>query len=681
VFAYKFLESPRKPAPDTNQLGMTAFKRFTIDIDPVTDPTQYMTMAGYDYRTGVLSPFDSVDLQAADKRFIQCSGPFDLAPGQTEKLVVAAMCAPFGGPNQAWNARPLDSLVHLANVANSAQYIYDQGWLLPSPPLAPNVTLVPGDNQVRIVWDNKPEVTPDPYWERVVGDPNSPNYDSLYQGYDFQGYMVYKSLNGSDWEVLGRYDKADTIPNDTTLWSYPPAGDSTLPDSLWIKMTNNGLRYTFTDNDVTNGFTYYYCVAAYDWNFQSKAADSLGNPQWDTLILRSGLVSSLSTIPRWEAVNYEQPEGKVKTALGDSTNPALEFILSVAAPFLVSPDTYKLEFGPPVFNGGASKVRYDCWMTNTASSETAFKSSMAYEVNDKTHYALPVFNGYALDCTLNMKTPTSAFDTVFVTSGAYPADRVRPSGVGGQALWASRGASYDIHWQTQPFLTARIYDATHGGVEVPFSRFDNRSAAPANGWCFVDRTARAPTDTCTANAARLYICGGYVALNRVGTTDSAIAGHTSEISDGDVWTAHGEVQFGTAPAYNQYRIIPTPGVARADTTFTLDVKVVPNPYIVFNGWEQNSEQRVVKFTHLPNECTIRIYTTSGDLVKVIHHSDTDTEEGAQPLELGGTATWDFTNESPGAGVGSSGQLIASGVYVWHVESPVGEQVGKLVFIH
>jgi len=111
------------------------------------------------------------------------------------------------------------------------------------------------------------------------------------------------------------------------------------------------------------------------------------------------------------------------------------------------------------------------------------------------------------------------------------------------------------------------------------------------------------------------------------------------------------------------------------------VKVVPNPYIMFNGWESSSEQRAVKFTHLPAECDIRIFTTSGDLLKHIHHVDHELAEGSQPLELGGTETWDFTNEAPGSVAGSSGQLIASGVYVWHVSSAVGEQVGKLVFIH
>ncbi|MEO0070370.1 MAG: hypothetical protein ABIK18_06225, partial [candidate division WOR-3 bacterium] len=66
---------------------------------------------------------------------------------------------------------------------------------------------------------------------------------------------------------------------------------------------------------------------------------------------------------------------------------------------------------------------------------------------------------------------------------------------------------------------------------------------------------------------------------------------------------------------------------------------------------------------------IRIFTISGDLVKVIEHKDTRK----QPLDEGGTATWDMVNDY--------GQLIASGVYIYHVKSPVGECTGKLMFIH
>jgi hypothetical protein len=81
-------------------LGLTAFKKHTIDIDPITDASQYMTMAGYDWRTGVYSPFDSVDLSPGDKRFLLASGPFDLAADSTATFWYAVIGTPYGEANQ-----------------------------------------------------------------------------------------------------------------------------------------------------------------------------------------------------------------------------------------------------------------------------------------------------------------------------------------------------------------------------------------------------------------------------------------------------------------------------------------------------------------------------------------------------------------------------------------------------
>jgi len=182
----------------------------------------------------------------------------------------------------------------------------------------------------------------------------------------------------------------------------------------------------------------------------------------------------------------------------------------------------------------------------------------------------------------------------------------------------------------------------------------------------------------------VYICGGYFYFNRPDTTQTpdSVGANRDLIRDGDKWLAHGDRSSRTAPSYSVYQVVSTPYQMLKDTTLGFDlsdtIKVVPNPYIVFDAWESSTEQRFVKFTHLPNDCTIRIYTISGDLVKTIHHVDTD----AQPLDLGGTETWDFTNESPGMNARTTaGQLIASGVYVYHVQSSVGEAVGKLVFIY
>ncbi|NPV13995.1 hypothetical protein HPY86_03570 [candidate division WOR-3 bacterium] len=675
VFAYKFLDSPKRdsitPSGDTIEipLGMTAFKKFTIDIDPVTDPAQYLTMAGYDYRTGVYSAFDSVDVTPADKRFIQCSGPFDLAPGQVERLVVAAIGAPFGGPNQPWANRPKDSLVHLAQVAIAAQFIFDQGWLLPGPPVSPNITLIPGDKVVRIVWDDLPERTPDRYWEKVASQPG-PGYDPMYRGYDFQGYVVYKSRDGSNWQILGQCDLIDSI-----TFSYPPGGDSTQADSLWINATDNGVYYTLVDKDVINGFKYYYCVTAYDWNYITTEKDSLGNPiKWDTLILRSGIVSNFSTVPRWEPVNYVAPEAQVVRVVGDSISPALVCSTTVVVPFKVTSDVYELRFLGPSWTGSSAKALYSYYVVNTSRGDSLIgdTSSFTYTIATSPTTAsiqVPVFNGQALQMKMRMKIPTAPFDGVNIVSGSYPAESLKIGGAPSQAYWAFRGSDYRIEWVNNGgYLTAKVYDVTNGDIEVPFAKFTTTGTGPqnANGWCFVDRAFRNPTDTLKGTVANIYICGGYLGLKQSG---DSLRGLLSSINDGDVWSVVGHRAEGAAPFFNVFRISATPGYTDTTTEQKLAVKVVPNPYIVFNGWEKTSEQRVIKFTHLPGTCTIRIFTTAGDLLKVIEHKDTKK----QPLDEGGTATWDLINDY--------GQLIAPGVYIYHVESPVGEFTGKFMVIH
>ena len=96
-------------APDS--LGLTAFKRFSIDIDPVTDADQYLTLAGYDYRTGVYKPYDSTDNYPADKRFVMPSGPFDIAPDSTVTFWYAVIGSPFGTAGQPPSERDTSDLV------------------------------------------------------------------------------------------------------------------------------------------------------------------------------------------------------------------------------------------------------------------------------------------------------------------------------------------------------------------------------------------------------------------------------------------------------------------------------------------------------------------------------------------------------------------------------------------
>ncbi len=99
------------------------------------------------------------------------------------------------------------------------------------------------------------------------------------------------------------------------------------------------------------------------------------------------------------------------------------------------------------------------------------------------------------------------------------------------------------------------------------------------------------------------------------------------------------------------------------------IKVVPNPYIISSTWERKrlgdpklgEPIRDLAFTNLPEQCTISIYTLDGNLVKTIEHTDGK-----------GTEFWDLRS--------FSNQLIATGVYVYHVKSSAGEKVSKFAVV-
>jgi hypothetical protein len=88
------------------------------------------------------------------------------------------------------------------------------------------------------------------------------------------------------------------------------------------------------------------------------------------------------------------------------------------------------------------------------------------------------------------------------------------------------------------------------------------------------------------------------------------------------------------------------------------VRVVPNPYdsrarsLQFGT--KIEEQDKIKFYGLPAACHLKIFTERGDLIYSINHAGTGDE------------TWYCTT--------SSGQIVASGIYILAVEEPNGQKI-------
>jgi hypothetical protein len=129
-------------------------------------------------------------------------------------------------------------------------------------------------------------------------------------------------------------------------------------------------------------------------------------------------------------------------------------------------------------------------------------------------------------------------------------------------------------------------------------------------------------------------------------------------------------QYVFTPA--SHRPFTTPGAsmkfqfASATTTAAITddilarVHPVPDPYYIRTG----TAAPEIVFVNVPTGARIRIYSTSGVLVRVL---DPATGLG------GGTITWDLRNRANAE--------VASGVYFYHVESEGRSRVGRMTIAY
>jgi len=159
-----------------------------------------------------------------------------------------------------------------------------------------------------------------------------------------------------------------------------------------------------------------------------------------------------------------------------------------------------------------------------------------------------------------------------------------------------------------------------------------------------------------------------------------IAGHTLAVvfnqlpADGETWTLHfPRGTAGTAavdpntvrgPVAGMAVRVPISGGTNelADADLQL-IRVVPNPFIAANEITRGRGRQRILFTNLPPQATIRIYTISGNLVRILEHTSGS-----------GTTEWDVRTRFD--------LLVASGNYYYHVTTPDGRtHLGRFAVIN
>jgi hypothetical protein len=198
---------------------------------------------------------------ASDTRFFMSTGPFSLAAGASQTVIVAYEFAPattavdpyIGGDFKPGIPSPGDSIAadttkirpleraagwitqadangdgvisanevravphSLLAKARVAQAVVDNRFLLPAPPSEPSFYLIPGDNQVTVVWQKSgTETVGDPYFA-VASDPSSALFDPNYRQFDVEGYRIYRGRDPRALQLVAQFDYAGTTMLDYT---------------------------------------------------------------------------------------------------------------------------------------------------------------------------------------------------------------------------------------------------------------------------------------------------------------------------------------------------------------------------------------------------------------------------------------------------------------------------------
>jgi len=685
--------------PDTiiypgERIPLTAFKKFTRDIDANNDRERYLVMAGYDFTVSPPSynPFgDSIDTDPSDKRMAMSAGPFVLAPGEADTIVMGMM---FSNGNTG-------GLPYLQQEADAAKQLYDLDWASPGPPPPPQITaIIPGNEKVTICWDNTAESTPDKYYAAMQAAG-----DTIYREFDVQGYTVSRKTGKvGEWEEIAEFDKKDGI--------------KLLPDGT-ENGADEGLQYTYVDSvGVYNGFEYYYGVSAFDYNTSGQPGDTV------FLSLESGKGTKV-VVPMSDFGNIIHGATANVTQTAGATNAVTSNAIPKGS-ILVTGDTYEIKWQTikeginqlpvynyniqsatetlltnidafvnvvPTFTSATESVTVDT-TGDTITTTTTYDS--LYTMNAAGDFVSPLFDGieYSGDISVHFADSTftkvvteivvadtdttiaevtgSTIDFVMTADSIIPeasyTDNLTIAGI--MNLWAFRGGvEYEIRWKSinDDTITATVWDITNN-VQVPFGATwgDNWSFGPIN-LANPDVNAQYLKSDNLSSRTYFYICGVKYYFNRIGDEAYPMNWSNHPVTD-DIWTVYNSGEVVPSEG-NNFTINSTPfsiGTVKLD-----NIKVVPNPYIVRNAWEVSSDYAKLRFTNLPSECTIRIYTLAGNLVKTIEHK---VEATASSAIQGGSEKWDVLSDN--------NQRPASGIYIYHIETPNGDETktGKFALI-
>lgn len=627
----------RTDKDESDQIGLTAFDSFYIGqgVEYRYDEVIWERISNYHFDTGS---------QNGNIAFMFGSGPFILPPNHTERFSLALV---FG-----------ENLADLKRNKEIVQDVYNANYNFARPPIKPELTAVPGDEKVTLYWDDAAEKSYDEFADPKTGF------------YDFEGYRIYRATdeafndaynitNGygeaTFYEPLTYFDKKDSVKG---------FFDVDVDGTKYFLGSDKGLKHSFVDDDVVNGKTYYYAVVSYDQGWAQKNI----LPSECTKTIFKDIHGDVTTDKNTAVVTPSAPSAGYKppgTANGIRHIKGWgsgDVILNIINPKNVTDNEYLITFDDTTHKDTINYSLFE--LTTDFDTIPIFEESRALNGEDTN----PMF--YGMQVRVNndkvaFNDSLSTWKTGSKSNLVYYGEL--------NSYWDDK-----LDQRSENFPTR--YEIIFGVKDSSFLRNN-----------FKHKTNFKVLDVINDKKVRAYLWEPAGQMDSLLTDGDYIQLH---FQDGRFTRETWKIQFVAPentdpiqPAAGDTAIIAIDLPFRSGDVFSFKtyaaeydeqlaksnlnkITVVPNPYVAAAEWEPSRMlssgrgERRIYFNHLPSNCTIRIYSMSGDHVKTLKHNDPADD---------GSESWDLTTKD--------GMDLAAGVYFFHVEGKkCGDYTGKFAVI-
>lgn len=662
------------------------------------------------------------------------------------------------------------------------QNIYDADYDFAKPPREPFLTAVPGDGKVTLVWDESAESSRDPIY-----------------GFDFEMYKVYKSTDPEFNEIktitdafgnplLWQHEVQFDLDNGLSGAHPVPIGEFGISYNMG---SDSGLEYSYVDEDVDNGRTYYYAVVSVDQGYAEGFYDA-GISPLESLTPISPTESSkiievdafdrpvsvgsnaAVVVPQAAAAGYIPPQlenDRVEKISGSSTGKIdVDFLIPDEANTkgyeyefsftdngmyreldslyleygnttgftlrnITTGDTLAKYTGDNLSESSVLKARlYDGmkftvqnpdeptveqveWLYNSnrnhspglqiqvdADGSSNNNVPRDYEIRIEemgadTSKDISANNRIPTNFTMwDVTYPNNAFRVPFSLSEAstpvLPQDTVRGMLSPGDVINIKIGGVQtpfglvysSSTWRFTAELSGLGNQVVNNFSEQVNALYDSLAAYQVRNLQqrpFGSELSGAAIMDFLDDLGNWYPAVADSMRNEPGL-NTAIAGfkepsfykeQLDEIFEQEMPVREDRLLMTTQKPFNRsdvvhFKVTGNEIEDEMDESVLDSIFVAPDPYIAVNRLEPRNTalpgrgERRIDFRMLPQECTIRIFSMSGRLVKTLHHNSSTFDS---------IESWDLKSDD--------GLDVAYGVYIYHVRAPgIGEKIGRFALI-